>query len=196
MARLQNTDPGPPFVIEVSANRAQQDSVYKLTGLMTNTSGEHYEAVGMNATFFDDEGFRHGPLRVDVPFRLLAPGESVPWEIQIAARRVQSFLLQPEGRPSPTEAAEVVLSGLSLNYSGVDSVRVTGYATNKNEYMVKNVAIAGVLLDQHRQIVSVGSTFVLEENIQPNASVRFDLRIDSVPFTRYWLYAQAERDWQ
>ena len=53
-----------------------------------------------------------------------------------------------------------------------------------------------VLLAQHRQIVSVGSTFVLEENIQPNASVRFDLRIDSVPFTRYWLYAQAERDWQ
>jgi hypothetical protein len=62
--------------------------------------------------------------------------------------------------------------------------------------MVKNVAVAGVLLDASRQIVSVGSTFVLEEDIKPNASVRFDLRIDRVPFTRYWLYAQAERDWQ
>jgi hypothetical protein len=196
LTRLQDMDPGPPFEIEVSANRALENSVYKVTGVMTNTSGEHYEAVGMNATFFDDEGFRHGPLEVDVPFRLLAPGESCPFSIEIAARRVQTFLLHPEGRPSPTEAASVVLSGLSLSYPGTESVRITGYATNKNEYMVKNVAIAGVLLDEYRQIVSLGSTYVLQEDIQPNASVFFDLRIKRVPFTRYWLYAQAERDWQ
>jgi hypothetical protein len=189
-------DPGPPFEIEISANRALENSVYKVTGVMTNASGDHYEAVGMNATFFDDQGFRHGPLDVEVPFRLLAPGESCPFSIEIAARRVQSVVLHPEGRPSPTEAATVELSGLSLSYSGTDSVRVTGYATNKNEYMVKNVAIAGVLLDEYRQIVSLGSTFVLEEDIKPGASVSFDLRIKRVPFTRYWLYAQAERDWQ
>jgi hypothetical protein len=196
LARLQDMDPGPPFTIEISANRALENSVYKVTGLMTNTSDKHYEAVGMNATFFDDEGFRHGPLDVDVPFRLLAPGESVPWSIEIAARRVKSVLLHPEGRPSLTEAAPVVLSGLNLTYSGIDSVRVTGYATNKNEYMIKNVALAGVLLDANRQIVSLGSTFVLGENIQPNTSVRFDLRIERQPFARYWIYAHAERDWQ
>jgi hypothetical protein len=196
MQRLQDLDPGPPFTIEVSANRALENSVYKVTGIMTNASSEHYEAVGMNATFFDDQGFRHGPLDVDVPFRLLAPGESCPFSIEIAARRVQSFVLHPEGRPSRTEAASVMLSGLNLTYDSVDSVRVTGYATNENEYMVKNVAIAGVLLDQNRQIVSLGATFVLQEDIQPNASVRFDLRIMREPFTRYWLYAQAERDWQ
>jgi hypothetical protein len=95
-----------------------------------------------------------------------------------------------------TEAAPVVLSGLNLSYSGTESVRVTGFATNVNEYMIKNVALAGVLLDANRQIVSLGSTFVLDENIQPNASVRFDLRIERQPFARYWIYAQAERDWQ
>jgi hypothetical protein len=196
LQRLPNTDPGPPFEIEISANRALENSVYKVTGLMTNTSSKHYEAVGMNATFFDDEDFRHGPLEVDVPFRLLAPGESCPWSIEIAARRVQAVLLQPEGRPSLTEAAPVVLSGLQLVYDGIESIRVTGYATNANEFMIKNVAVAGVLLDEYRQIVSLGSTFVLQENIQPNASVRFDLRIPREPFTRYWVYAQAERDWQ
>jgi hypothetical protein len=196
LQRLANTDPGPPFTIEVSANRAGENSTYRLTGLVSNNSTDHYEAVGMNATFFDDQGFRHGPLQVEVPFRLLAPGESCPFSIEIAARRVQSFILQPEGRPSPTEAAQVELSGLALSYDGAESVRVTGYATNKNEYMIKNVAIAGVLLYEYRQIVSLGSSYILQENIQPNESVRFDMRIERKPFTRYWVYAQAERDWQ
>ena len=45
-------------------------------------------------------------------------------------------------------------------------------------------------------IVSLGSAYVLEENILPNANVQFDLRIDRVPFYRYTVYAQAERDWE
>ena len=55
-----------------------------------------------------------------------------------------------------SRGAEVVLGGLSLSYSGTDSVRVTGYATNKNEYMVKNVAIGGVLLDHLGSVPSPG----------------------------------------
>jgi hypothetical protein len=105
-------------------------------------------------------------------------------------------MLHPEGRPSATEAAPVVVSGLSWGYEGTDSVRITGMVTNKNAYMVKNVAVAGVLLDANRQIVSLGATYILKEDIKPNASERFDLRIKREPFTRYWIYAQAERDWQ
>jgi hypothetical protein len=107
MSRIKDTDPGPPFAIEVSANRVGESSVYKVTGLMRNDGSQPYEAVGMNATFFDDEGFRHGPLNVDVPFLLLMPGESTPFSIEIAARRVQSFLLHPEGRPTGRESAPV-----------------------------------------------------------------------------------------
>lgn len=196
MQRLEDTDPAPPLTIEVSANRALENSVYKVTGLISNPTDETYEAVGIVATFFDDQGFRHGPLDAEVPFRLLGPGESSPFSIEIAARRVQAFMLHSEGRPSDTESAPVVLSGLRLTYDSTDSVRVTGYATNENEFMVKNVAVAGVLLDQNRQIVSMGATYVLQEDIKPNVSVPFDLRIPREPFARYWLYAQAERDWQ
>jgi hypothetical protein len=196
MQRLEDRDPGPPFTIEVSANRARENSTYLVTGLVSNDSSETYEAIGINATFFDDQGFRHGPLDVEVPFRFLAPGESCPFSIKIAARRIQSFLLHPEGRPSRTESAPVVLSNLSLSTGGIDSLRVTGLATNENEFKVKNVTVAGVLLDANRQIVSLGSTYILQEDILPNTSVRFDLRIPREPFSRYWLYAQAERDWQ
>jgi hypothetical protein len=164
--------------------------------MISNPTDETYEAVGILATFFDDEGFYHGPIDAEVPFRFLAPGESCPFSVEIAARRVQSFFLHPEGRPSNTESAPVALSGLSLHYDSEESVRVTGYATNPNEFMIQNITVAGVLLDTHQQIVSLGSTYLLEENILPNTTLRFDLRIPRVPFERYWLYAQAERDWQ
>jgi hypothetical protein len=196
MQQIKDTDPGPPFTMIVSANRAGENSTYKVTGFVRNDGDKTYEAIGMNATFYDDENFRHGPLNVDVPFLLLNPGEVCPFSIEIAARRLRSFLLHPEGRPTGTESAPVALGNLSLSYTGADSVRVTGTATNQNPFKIKNVVVAGVLIDASGQIVSLGSTYVLEEDIMPNAWVRFDLRIERVPFYRYRLYAQSERDWE
>ena len=102
----------------------------------------------------------------------------------------------PQGRPTDRQSAPMVLGNLSWSYAGADNVRITGTATNKNEFKVKNVVIAGVLKDASGQIVSLGETYVLEEDIAPNAWVRFDVRIKHEPFYRYQLYAQAERDWQ
>ena len=196
MTRLEDKDPGPPFTIEVSANRLGENSTYKVTGIVRNDGAQTYAAVGLNATFFDDEDFRHGPIEADVPCLLLAPGQECPFSVQIPARRVEYFLLHPDGYPTGTESTTVALSNLSLSYDGLESVRITGTATNKNPYKIKDIVIAGVLRDASGQIVSLGATYILQEDIEPNASVRFDLRIKRVPFTRYWLYTQAERDWQ
>jgi hypothetical protein len=196
MTRIPDTDPGPPFSISVSANRAGEASTYKVTGTMRNDGSETYEAIGIVATFFDDEGFRHGPLRAEVPFLLLAPGETTPFSIELAARRVVSFLLHPEGRPTGQQSAAVELRNVSLVYDSTESVRVTGRAVNINPFKIKNVALGGVLLDAGGQIVSLGVAFVLEEDIQANAAVSFDLRIERTPFVRYYVYAQAERDWE
>jgi hypothetical protein len=196
MTRLQDKDPGPPFSIFVSANRLGANSVYKVTGLVRNDSDRTYEAIGVNATFFDDQGFRHGPIEADIACLFLSPDEECPFSVEIPARRIQTFLLHPEGRPSTTESVPVQLSSLSLSYDGTESVRITGVATNIKPFKVKNVVVSGVLLDASDQIVSLGSAFVLQEDIGPNQSVRFDLRIERVPFVRYRLYAQAERDWQ
>jgi hypothetical protein len=196
MTRLADKDPGPPFSISVSANRAGENSVYKVTGTVRNDSTRTYEAIGVNATFFDDQGFRHGPIEANIACLFLSPGEECPFSVEIPARRVQAFLLHPDGRPSNTESTPMQLSSLSLSYDGLESVRITGVATNKNPFKVKNVVVTGVLLDAGDQIVSLGSTFVLQEDIMPNQSVRFDLRIKRTPFARYRLYTQAERDWQ
>jgi hypothetical protein len=195
MVQLRDTDPGPPLTIIVSGNRAGENSTYKVTGLLRNDTAETYEAIGMDATFFDDQDFRHGPLSVDVPFLLLGPGEECPFSVELAARRVQAFLLHPNGRVTGRRSAPVQVSNLGLFYS-TDSIRVTGSVINTNEYKIKNVAVAGVLLDASGHIVSLGSTYVLEEDILFNGSVRFDMRIPRVPFYQYRVYAQAERDWE
>jgi hypothetical protein len=195
MERVRDEDPGPPLTILVSANRAEANSTYKVTGIMRNDTAETYEAIGIVATFFDDQDFRHGPLEADVPFLLLGPGEECPFSVELAARRVQAFLLHPNGRATGRRSAPVLIRNVSLTYS-TDSVRVTGTAINGNAFKIKNVAVAGVLTDASGQIVSLGSTYVLEEDIAANGSVGFDLRIERVPFLRYRLYAQAERDWE
>jgi hypothetical protein len=196
MVRIPDRDPGPPLTILVSANRAGANSTYQVTGFLRNDTANTYEAIGIDATFFDDQGFRHGPLKARLPFLLLGPGEQCPFSVKLAARNVESFLLHPNGRETKRESATVTLSNLNMTYSGTDSVRITGRASNPNEFMIKNVAVAGVLKDAGEQIMSLGWTFVLQENIGPNASVAFDLRIERVPFYRYQLYAQAERDWE
>ena len=196
MTRLVDKDPGPPLTISVSSNRAGENSTYQVTGIVRNDTTETYEAIRVNATFFDDQGFRHGRLQAEFPFLLLGPGEECPFSIEIAARRVVSFLLHPDGRATGRESAPVVLSNVSLYYDSADSIRITGIATNKNEYKLKNVAVAGVLKDDSGQIVSLGSTFVLQEDILPNAQIRFELRIPRTSFYWYQLYAQAERDWE
>jgi hypothetical protein len=195
MEQLQDADPGPPLTIIVSANRAGENSTYMVSGILRNDSAETFDSIGIDATFYDDEDFRHGPLSAKLPFLILRPGEECPFYVELAARRVETFMLHPNGRPTERESAPVRLQNLNLIY-GTDSVRVTGTAVNINEFKIKNVAIAGVLLDTSGQIVSLGSAYSLEEDILPNGTVQFDLRITRVPFYRYQLYAQAERDWE
>jgi hypothetical protein len=83
-----------------------------------------------------------------------------------------------------------------MTRDGLDSVRIRGVATNPNPFKIKNVAVAGGLHDASGQMVSLGTTYVLQEDIEPGASVPFDVRVKTEPFTSYKLYAQAERDWE
>jgi hypothetical protein len=183
-------------VITISANRALADSVYLVSGHVRNDGTETYEAIGTNVTVTDDEGFFHGPLQARVPCTFLAPGESCPFIIETNVRRPVAVLLHPEGRPSKTESASMALSGVRLIADGLDSVRIVGTATNENPFKVKNPIVMGALIDNARQIVSLGYTYVVIEDIEPGKSVPFDFRVKHRPYARYQTYVQAERDWQ
>lgn len=73
LVRRVDTDPGPPFSIAVSANRAGPNSAL-ITGFVRNDGSETYEAIGVNVTFWDDEGYRHAHVAAKSPCVLLAPG--------------------------------------------------------------------------------------------------------------------------
>jgi hypothetical protein len=220
LVRVEDTDPGPPFSIEISANNAAQDPLversrnYKVTGIVRNDGDRTYAVSGLHVTFFDADGFRgsfhrfpgrgqtggewiwHGQTEADFACLLLAPGEECPFGVEITAQNMASFLIHPDATATERVSVPVELGEVTLSDEGLDYVRITGAATNDSSLKIKNVVVSGVLLDAGGQIVSLGATYILEEDIEPGESVRFDLRIRVEPFAGYRLYAQAERDWE
>jgi hypothetical protein len=180
----------------MSANRVGPASTVLVSGLVRNDGDQTHEAIGVLATFYSEDGFQYGPVDARCPCTLLAPGESCPFIVQSAMRRPVAFVLHPEGRPSRRESTPVALSQVRWIADGLDSVRITGLATNQNPFKIKNPIVTGVLLDESGQMVSLGYTYVLVEDIEPKASVHFDLRVSDMPHAGYHVYAQAERDWQ
>ena len=90
----------------------------------------------------------------------------------------------------------MALSNQHLIADGLHSVHVTGTATNVNPFKVKNPIVTVVLVDNSMQMVSLGYRYIMVEDIGPNASVDFDVRVESRPYVDYRTYVQAERDWQ
>jgi LysM repeat protein len=217
LEQIADTDPGPPLTIEVSANRAIQDPLveqsqtYQVTGIVRNDGDQTYALSAIHVTFFDAEGFRgyiikypmvpgaewiwHGRTEADYACLLLAPGEECPFEVEITAQDMASFLIHPDAVATGRESAPVELSGVRLVDEGTGYLRISGTATNLNPFKVQNVTVSGVLFDASGQLVSLGSIYVLEEGIEPGESVPFELRVEAAPYVSYQLYAQAERDW-
>jgi LysM repeat protein len=218
---LPDTDPGPPFTIEVSANRASQDPLveksrtYLVTGIVRNDGDRTYAVSGIGVTFFDAEGFRgtfdpairdgeivggewnwHGQTEAEFAALLLAPGAEWPFSVEITAQDMASFTIHPDAVATGRESAQVELSGVQVTDEGTGYLHISGTATNVNAFEIKNVTVSGVLLDGSGQIVSSGSVYVLQEDIEPGDSVRFEVRAEKRSCADYQLYTQAERDWE
>ncbi|MFN2156524.1 MAG: LysM peptidoglycan-binding domain-containing protein [Anaerolineae bacterium] len=220
LEQMPDTNPGPPFTVEVSANYAVQDPLvaksrtYTVTGIVRNDGDETYAVSDIMVTFYDADGFRgtfspairdgklvggewhwHGEVQAEFAALLLAPGEEWPFSIQITAQDMASFLIHADAAPTGREPAQVELSGVRLVDEGTGYLRISGTATNASPFKAKGLTVSGVLLDANGQIVSLGSTYVLDEGIEPGASVAFDLRVEQTSYASYQLYAQAEHDW-
>jgi LysM repeat protein len=211
---LPDNDPGPPFSVEIVTNRAiphpllPASQTYQVAGIVRNDGTETYAISRINVTFIDEEGFRgyvarrsnlgerHGETEAEFACLLLAPGETCPFVAEITAQDMAAFLVHPDAGPTGRESAPVELSQVTLSYEGPNIVRISALASNPNPFEVKNVVVAGVLLDARGQIVQTGAAYVLQDGIGTGESVRFDVRIRHEEFVTYRLYAQAERDWK
>ncbi len=222
LAQVPDTDPGPPLTIEVTTNYAVPNPdlegglIYKVAGLVHNSTDETYAVTAVHVTFYDAEGFKgafypfpsrggsrrskpggewvwHGRTEADVGCMVIAPDGSCPFSVQIAAQDMASFLVHADAEVATwREPASVALSDVQVFDDGANSVRISGTAINDNVFPVKNVVIAGILLDANGQHVSMGEVYVL--HIDAGASAPFDLWIAKQPFADYELYVQAEQD--
>jgi hypothetical protein len=223
LEQRSDTDPGPPLKVEVSANRAYPDPLveksltYLVSGIVRNDGSQHYALSALHVTFFDAEGFRgsyrrfpgpgnmggewiwHGRTEADMGCLLVAPGEECPFVVEISAQDMASFLIHPDASATERHSASLVTSALALARDSTEYVRITGQVRNDQPFSVKNVALSGVLLDAQGEIVGLGSSHLVAEDIHPGQSLGFEIRVrDSAQsvgtsFSGYRVYAQAER---
>jgi hypothetical protein len=188
---LDDPNYAPPFSVHVSANYALEDYRYLVSGVIRNDSTENYVSLGIVATFFTDTERRYGPIKVNAPCLLLAPGAECPFVVEALSKSLVSVILHPEGRPTDRTSASVTVNGGGSYTDNVGFVHITGRVTNSNPYAVKNATVTGALVDGNGAIVKAGSTTVMDI-LEPNASVAFDIAVRYAPYTTYRLFTQAE----
>jgi hypothetical protein len=188
--RIPDADPAPPFTILVSSLRQGPYSTYRVVGTVRNDSQEVYEAIDVVATFFDNQEFRH-VVRARCPCLVLEPGGVCPFSAEVVAKDLVGYLLHPEGRPSEYRRL-IPVATQGVRISG--GVQIVGTVVNQSpHHATRHIVVAGALLDASGQMVSLGSTFVLE-HVPPGGSVPFSLHVAYVPYTNYRLYVQAEQE--
>ena len=123
LAQIQDTDPGPPFSVEVTTNFAVSNPdleggwIYTVGGFVRNDSDLTYSLSAIHVTFYDADGFRgafypfsssggrrvrggewiwHGRTTAEYACLILAPGQTCPFSVQIAALDMGSFLIHPD----------------------------------------------------------------------------------------------------
>jgi hypothetical protein len=199
---VPDTDPGPPFAVEVSANRAYADPLveqsrrYLVSGIVRNEGSETYSLSTLHVTFFNADGFRgsyrrfpgpynmggewiwEGRTEAELPCLVLGPGQECPFIVEIAAQDMASFLIHPDATVAERSSVSLPVGSLSLVRDGSQYVRIVGQVRNDQSSTVKNVVLSGVLLDAQGEIVSLGSTYLaVAEGMEPGESVDFEIRI-------------------
>ncbi len=218
LVQIPDTDPGPPFSVEISMNLATPNplldgsTLYKVTGLLRNDGDVVYAVNRVHITFFDASGFRgsyspfpqrrygeyiwHGAMEAEFDCMLLAPGEACPFTAEIAAYDMASFLVHADAVVAQwREPAPVYVQSSTLIDQG-SNVRITGTIVNPNTYAIKNVVVSAVLLDADGRITSMGSSYVVQ-SIAPGAEVAFTAMAPvREAYVAYEFLVQAEGDFR
>jgi hypothetical protein len=209
LTRVEDTDPGPPIAIEVSAIRVLQNGYIRLTGTVRNVGGEAYGGISVIATFYDKEQSCHmgidrqghtikvcdptwhGPVEVYAACSYLQPGAACPFSLEIYPGDYGSYHLHPEGAPlTYRQPASITVANLRVTNDGFGYLHITGTANNPNPFPVANARIAGALFDGGGKILSVGSVPILGQ-IPAGGNAPFELRIEYQSYATFQLYPEA-----
>ena len=215
LVQIEDTDPGPPFSVEISLNQSTPNplldgtKIYRVSGLLRNDGDAVYAVNAVHITFYDSSGFRgsynpfpqrrygeyvwHGAMEATFSCMVLAPGEVCPFTAEITAYDMGSFLVHADAVVAEwREPAPVQVQSSSITDQG-SNVQISGAIVNPNTYAIKNVVINAALLDADGRITSIGSAYIVR-SIAPGATASFIAMVPTQPYATYELRAQAEGD--
>lgn len=187
---LDDETPAPPLTVIVSMNSKFEGYRFRISGLVRNDAAEPYAGLGMNATFFRDDGSRFGPIKVNVQCPVLEPGESCPFLLEAIDKGITQVMLHPDGHPTERRTVPVETRSVSSYRDTLGYVHITGSVFNPNPVAVRDVTVTGALIDDRGEIVSTGVALLLQ-TIEAGASASFDVLIRHAPYTRTQLFVQA-----
>ena len=221
LTQIRDTDPAPPFSVEITTNFAasnpnlEEGWIYTVGGLVRNDSDQTYSLQAIQVTFYDAEGFHgafypyasqgrgrrqggeyiwHGRTEAEFACLIVAPGQTCPFSVQIAADNMESFMIHPDAAITEWhEAATAEIHNVKVIDDGLGYIRISGSVHNQNAFDIKHVMVTGALLDDTSQWVSFGTVTLLEE-VEPGTDANFDLWVEKVRYVDYALYVSAEED--
>lgn len=180
----------PPLTVIVSANRELDGYRFFVSGLVRNDADVPYGGIGVIATYFRDDGSRFGPVRAQMPCTALLPGATCPFMVEVIDKNLAEVMLHPEGYPTQRQPLPVEVRSTRSYRDSIGWVHITGSVYNPNPVAVRDVSIAGALLDQRGEIVNLGTDLLLEP-LAPEQSATFDVLVRYVPYTQTQLFVQA-----
>lgn len=221
LSQIQDTDPGPPFSVEITTNFAvsnpdlEEGWIYTVGGFVRNDSDQNYTLQAIHVTFYDADGFKgafypfastgrgrnrggeyiwHGRTEADFACLVIGPGQPCPFSVQIAAADMASFLIHPDAAIVEWhEVASAEVRNTSLTDDGLGYLRISGTVHNPNTYPIKQVMVSGALLDNTGQWASFG-TAILPESIEPGMDKSFTVWVEKAPHVDYAVFFMAEGD--
>jgi len=187
---MEDADPAPPLTILVNSLRLKDGgSTYHIIGTIRNDGTEVYDGIDIRATFFDIDGYRHRVAEVECACRLLVPGDSCSYSLEIYADDYVKYKLHPEGVPVQyRDPFALSISSVNVSNDGIGNVQFTGVVRNEYEVTINHALVSAELVAANGQVVSLGSTALLGD-IAPGAEVTFNVRVEYEPYTTYRLKA-------
>jgi len=190
---MEDADPAPPLTILVSSVRLKGEggpsSNWHIVGIIRNDGTEIYGGIDIAATFFDTNGYRHRVADVECACRLLVPGATCPFSLEIFAGDFVKYKLHPEGTPVQyRQPLSLKTSRVNVSNDGIGNVHITGVVRNEYTVAVQQVLISGELIDANGQVVNLNSTALLGD-LEAGAEASFNLRIEYEPYATYRLTA-------
>jgi hypothetical protein len=175
---------GPPVEILQSVAYTDTLGTHRIMGLLTNTGDQALTFVEIVASIFDSDGKFVGSETAFAATDFLLPGDVVPFDVPFFAGKVASYDLEMQF--SEADADDVVNLCRDFEVSdaahgaGLFGYEIIGAITNACSDTVQYVKAVAAVYDAERNLIGVGFTYAVLDELEAGATMPCQLRLPDV----------------